>query len=375
MNAKLNIAIVPVSITPTKPLLPSHFKSFIWLDILYKCLSHIHRVSVHNNQVLSYMNWQTLRFWNYLDEQFPREDYSNRPEIWIGSNYVRCHQLATAPIKAGVLYQAYKHQIEKEAYVHPSAIRLMEIWHGYLAMMRIDPILMGQNIPLPATSDEALSFLHQNNCLTSLESLGGETFMDFTEDGLPLRKLIDADGMENYLLGLIRSLMGISTTLNYVYLLCDDQLIPDFLLLEKLMNRCGVPATKISLGRVPLNGLVSSAKQGGWEQYLFEPFTEKYINRYANRVFALGMRLYFVCTLGKTAGRSFSFKELEDALNKAEQLYANMPEPVDNEVLEAFLLQATNKNGILNPYNVVKEILKGTSSRYTGSLINLLIGA
>ncbi len=373
MSNRKHITIAPVSITPTKPLVPSHYKSLIWLDVLIKCLSEVHDVTLLNNRVLSFLNLQTMNFWHYLDHVLPEASYTDKPELWIGKHYVASNSRLVGEGMPEDGFDQYKAKIERDGWMHPSASRLFDIWTGNCAQLNISASLIAKDRPLDLTTDALLTILADMNCILDLREIGGEVYIDFTDEGIPLRKLVDVTGTENYFAGILRSLVPVAEHTDSIYLLCDEQLSADYWILVKILTRLGVHATRVTLGRVPLDGQVQSSRHGGWEQYLFDGFAEPLLQSFPQRAFSLGMRFYFVCVLGQSEGISFSVDRLKVCVQKAERLLDILPPPVSVPELSSFIASKMRPGYLLNPYLMVSELYGKKVSPYAGSLVNLLL--
>lgn len=349
--------LAPILVTPTKPMTPSHLKAFLWLDTLYKATALIHDVTYLHNRTTYDVAHQTLAFWIDLDERFPDADYSDKSETWIGERYVEFHA-ARRPVEPDRL-RAYRRRVEEEAFLHPASRRILDIWSETYAFLNLhDPDLKAAR-PFQISVDETLDRLTEIDVLLDTRKMGGGVYLDFTGEGLPLRQLIDEQGLDNYLLSTLRELLPLAEAYDSVALLCDAELDLDYLLVERALRRLGCPAVRMTLGRVPLDGQVQSSRGGGWQAYTFDKLVDGLREKYDLDTIRLGMRLYFIVGLGKGAKQSFRFDLLAAFMDKAQAFLAKerQDEPSIDAALTALRRFTAKNHGYVDPYQLTSALL------------------
>jgi hypothetical protein len=137
-----------------------------------------------------------------------------------------------------------------------------------------------------------------------------------------------------------------------VLLLSDEDLSADYVVLERVLSRAGARASRLGLGRVPIDGAVRSSREGGWQDHLFDRFVDRYLAARGADVFRLGMRLYFIAGLGRTAARSLRLEDLDGAMDRAARLLERTPPSRDPERLEAVLRAHLAPHGNVDPYRL-----------------------
>lgn len=349
--------LAPILVTPTKPMTPSHLKAFLWLDTLYKSTSLIHDVHYLYNRTTYDVAHQTLAFWIDLDERFPDFDFSDKSECWIGERYVEFHA-SRQPVDPERL-RSYRRRVEDEAFLHPASRRILEIWSETYALLNLhDPNLRAAR-PFQISVEETLARLDGVDALLDTRKMGGAVYLDFTVEGLPLRQLIDEQGFDNYVLSTLRELLPLVGAYDSVALLCDAELDLDYLLIERVLQRLGCAAVRMTLGRVPLAGQVQSSRSGGWQAYTFDKVIHGLRPKYDLETIRLGMRLYFIVGLGKGAKQSFRFDLLAAFMDKAQTLLSKEreDEPSVDAALADLRRFAAKNHGYVDPYQLTSALL------------------
>ena len=65
------LALAPVTITPTKPLTPTHVKGLLSVDLIYKSTSALTEITYVWNARAANLTAQTVAFWAYVDRVAP----------------------------------------------------------------------------------------------------------------------------------------------------------------------------------------------------------------------------------------------------------------------------------------------------------------
>lgn len=345
------LLLAPIPVSPTKPLTPSHVKALLWLDVLYKGTARLHDVTYANNRTTYDIAVQTLGFWIYLDELYPGLDWSVRDDVWVGERYVEYHRSGRTPRAEELL--AYRQRVEQHGFIHPASRRLLDLWEEQYRLLGLhDPGLKVAK-PLELDTEEVLERLAERELLLDLRGMGGPVYLDLTGDGLPLRQLIDVHGTDNYLLCALRELLPLARHHDAVAILCDEDLGHDALLLERTLRHFGHAAERMMVGRVPLDGSRASSRHGGWQEYTLDKLSARLLPGHSADAFRLGMRLYFIATLGWSSRESFRMDLLEQRMRWAEELLAqggSSAEPVDEaEVLSGL----ARPSGYVDPYRLI----------------------
>jgi hypothetical protein len=350
----MHILLAPVLITPTKPLTPSHVKGLLWLDTLYRTTSRIQQVTQLNNRRPFDITIQTVGFWAYLDSNFPNKDYTAVTEQWIGEQYIQFH-LEYNQIEWEKIAE-YRQHVEEDGWIHPSSKRILNIWQEYYKLLNINTDWLWENTPLVYSVDDVIEKLNNAGCLLDLRKMGGPIYIDFTQDGIPLRQIMDNNGIENYLLCILRELLHHTSNYNKIILLCDEDIMFDYLILAKVLNQFGVEVLRFSIGRVSLDGKILSSRYGGWQNYTFDNFIDQYLYRYSKEVFQVGARLYFIAYLGKISKQPFSFSHIDNCMKKAARLLEEAPPPQPSDEYDNFLRKIATPNGYIYPYRFIVQL-------------------
>ncbi|MER6082185.1 hypothetical protein [Streptomyces sp. NPDC001833] len=85
------LVVAPVTITPTKPLTPTHVKGLLWSDLLVKASARVGRVRLLWNDRMATLTAHSTAFWHHLDRTEPDTDWSRESAALIGERYVRFH--------------------------------------------------------------------------------------------------------------------------------------------------------------------------------------------------------------------------------------------------------------------------------------------
>ncbi|ROP36559.1 hypothetical protein [Saccharothrix texasensis] len=314
------VLLAPVTITPTKPLTPSHLKGLFWTDVVQRATEPLADVTHRSSHTVFDPCEQTAGFWEYLDRTVGDVDYSCLSEDEIGRLYVRYRTNGErAPFSACL---PYLDAIERHGWVHPASTRLLELRADQYRRLGLrDPGGLTEHQPPALTLDEAIDRLHEADLCLDLRPNGGPVFVDATRDGLPLRQIVAADGRPNYLACALRDLLPLVTEHDETVLLYDRGLEPDYLLLQRVLARTGGrPVHRVPLGRVPVDGTIASARHGGWQGTSARDLLERFAPRHDPAALKLGMRLYFVGVLGPGDHDSFRVDLLDRNLTRARKL-------------------------------------------------------
>jgi hypothetical protein len=312
------VLVAPVTVTPTKPLAPSHLKGLFWADVVHRATRALADVTHRSSHTAFHPCEQTVGFWEYLDRALGDTDYSGMSEDEIGELYVRYRGDGDrAPFAACV---PYLDAIEQHGWVHPASARLLELRAGQYRRLGLhDPGLTAHQPPAIGL-DAAIDRLHALGVCLDLRADGGPVYLDMTREGIPLRQIVGPDGRPNYLACALRDLLPLAAGYDEVVLLHDRDLAADYQLLQRVLSRLGPPVRRVSLGRVPIDGLIASARHGGWQRHTARALLAELGSRHDLPALRLGMRLYFIGVLGPGDHDSFRPDLLERHLVRAAKL-------------------------------------------------------
>jgi hypothetical protein len=316
-----SVLVAPVTVTPTKPLTPSHLKGLLWTDVLYRATSLLTSATYRYSPSTYHPCEQTLGFWEFLDRTVGDTDYSGCSEEDVGELYVRYRaEDERAPFAA---CRPYLEAIESAGWVHPASVRVLDLWaRQYERLGMHDPGLTAHRPP-GLGLDEVIDRLCAEGLCLDLRSSGGPVFLDQTAAGLPLRQIVGRDGRPNYLACALRELIPLVPEHDETVLLYDRGLQPDYVLLQKTLERMGGAVHRVSLGRVPIDGRITSARQGDWRLLSVRSLLDEVTARHHDTAVRLGLRLYFIAKLGPGDHESFRPDLLERTMIRAERLLAD----------------------------------------------------
>jgi hypothetical protein len=63
MADRRRVLLAPVTVTPTKPLTPSHLKGLLWTDVMYRATAAVADVTYRYSHTTYNQTEQTLGFW------------------------------------------------------------------------------------------------------------------------------------------------------------------------------------------------------------------------------------------------------------------------------------------------------------------------
>lgn len=348
------VLVAPVTVTPSKPLGPSHLKGLFWTDVLFRATAQLAHVTYRYSPTTYHLTEQTLAFWEYLDRTLGDVDYSAMSEEDIGEHYVSFRAEEQA-VPAGAL-RPYAHAVELHGWTHPAGARVLELWRDqYTALGLHDPGLTAHQPPAMGL-DEVVDHLGTRGMCLDLRRHGGPVYLDATRHGLPLRQITAADGRPNYVACALRELVPLSQGYDEVVLLYDRELEPDYLLLQAVLSDLGHTVRRIALGRVPVDGKIRSARHGGWRGTSARALLDAVGADAGDDAVRLGMRLYFIAVLGPGQQQSFRLDLLRQCVHRAARLLsggrATDPAPLA-EVLE----RHRHHHVYVDPYRLTSSLL------------------
>src|SRR5215510_3753188 len=118
------VLLAPVTVSPTKPLTPTHLKYLLSLDMLRRATAEVAAVTVVYHHANYAGSSQVAGFWDYLDRCRPDSAYEAMTEENIGELYAAYHRAERAP------YAVIEPSVSKAAagWVHPVTARVLDLW-------------------------------------------------------------------------------------------------------------------------------------------------------------------------------------------------------------------------------------------------------
>ncbi|MFE2277703.1 hypothetical protein ACFXAE_10670 [Streptomyces sp. NPDC059454] len=123
-----------MTITPTKPLTPTHVKGFLWTDVLVRTSAFVTGVRLVWNNRMATVTTRSTAFWRYLDLTEPDTDWSREPEARIGQRYVAFHsepRETDRRVLEGYLARA------DDGWIHPAARRMLDRRRSELELLGV----------------------------------------------------------------------------------------------------------------------------------------------------------------------------------------------------------------------------------------------
>jgi len=350
----MNLLVAPIVITPTKALTPSHVKGLLWLDVLCRSTSLLGDVTCLWNLRPYNVTAQTLEYWEYLDRTYGSDhDYSGSSELELSKPYVEMH--ATGAQGSSTALDPYREAVEETGYLHPASRRLVDIWTGHLGRLAIEDHGLARNDPPGLSVGEVVEALERHSLCLDHRGYGGPTYLDATPAGMPLRQAITPEGHGNYLLCVLRELLPLLPGHERVLLVHDKEIEADYVLLERILTEFGAEVSRLSIGRVPIDGKVRSSRFGGWERYTVDALYEAASAEFEPAEFQLAMRLYFIAVLARDSPQPLRLEVLRKQLRRARQLLASAEAPRGEEELKGFLAEQA-ASGYVDPYRLTAAL-------------------
>lgn len=319
MPPRKNVLLAPVTVTPTKPLTPSHLKGLLWTDAMFRATAPLAEVTYRYSHTTYHVTEQTIGFWEYLDRTRGETDYTQFSEEDIGDLYVR-YRSEEHRQSADVL-RPYRDAVEHSGWVHPASERVQRAWAGHYERLGMrDPGLL-EHQPPGLGLEEMLEQLIAEGLVLDQRDCGGPVYLDLTRYGMPLRQIVTADARPNYLACALRELLPLASRYDEVVLLYDRELDADYQLLHRVLTRLGPKVHRVPIGRVPIDGKIASARHGGWRGHTASALLEDAAHTCDDAdALRLGMRLYFIATLGPGQRQTFRHDLLRHCLTVAGRL-------------------------------------------------------
>lgn len=310
------VLVVPITVSPTKPLAPSHLKVLLSMDILHRATATFADVTHLYSPLAHAGSRQVAGFWEYLDRRHPGLDYDTRTEEEIGDLYVEFQRHEPAP------YAALAPVVRRAAtgWVHPATARLLDLWDGHYRTLGMLLPTFGRTGPAPLPAEDLIDLLVRHDLCIDGRPYGAPVYLDATVAGLPLRVMVGADGHTNYLVSTLAEILPRLADHDHVVLAHDTDIRSDYRTIVHVLTALGTSVSRIEFPRVPLDGVIRSSRYGGWHGYTVGALAAPLLDEFGTTAFALGLRLYLVAGLGRTARESFSTRHLRRWVQRAQRL-------------------------------------------------------
>jgi hypothetical protein len=362
MTAAPRVLLAPVTVTPTKPLGPSHLKGLLWTDVMFRATARFADVTYRYSHTSYHPTTQTVGFWEYLDRTLGDIDYSGWTDEEIGERYVAFRAETDPPRHAAL--RPYLDAIES-GWVHPASARMLELWADQYARLGLrDPGLQAHQPPGMSVAEVVDRLSGLGLCL-DLREHGGPVFADLTGDGIALRKIVEPSGKVNYVGCALRDLVPLAPLFDEVVLLYDRELEADYLLLQRVLCRLGPVVHRVPLGRVPIDGRIASARHGSRHDHTVGAILAAHAAADDDPVLRLALRLYFIAMHGPGSHESYRPDLLPRWLAKARRLLATAP-GTGGRGLTDFLAAQRGEHTYVDPYRLTSRLLarhRGTPLR------------
>jgi hypothetical protein len=364
------VLIAPIAITPTKPLSPSHLKFILWVDVLYRATSKIASTDYLYGHTTGNACQQTLGFWEYLDRTVGDTDYSDWSEQEIGERYVQYQ--AEQPRAPENSMRAYLDAYEHDAWVHAASARVLAIWSKHYATLGAHDPGLTQPSPPRMGLEELIDTLRSRSLCLDMRAASDNVYLDATAQGLPLRNLVTAGGLTNYLACTLRDIVPLIPHYDQIVLVHDREVTADYILLQRVIGTLGGSVTRIAVDRVAIDGVVRSGRYGGWAGHTLPEIADACSAADDLEAFRLGLRLFFLATIGIGAGLSFDLRLLRRRVRKAKSLLANGGSHMAAADLCRFLGRFTGRNIHVNPYRLTTSLLVRGTAAPVGDIVEAI---
>ncbi|MEU0797952.1 hypothetical protein ABZ342_48470 [Amycolatopsis sp. NPDC005961] len=347
------VLLAPVTVTPTKPLTPSHLKGLLWTDVLFRATRVVAETGYRYSNTAYHSTEQTLGFWEFLDDAGGDTDYAAMTEEQIGELYVRYWARRQRPSAAAL--RPYRDAVE-HGWVHPASARIQQLWSAHFRRLGLHDPGLSEHQPPGYGLAEVFDHLAVRGLCLDHRAAGGPVYLDLTRAGLPLRQIVTADGQPNYLACALRDLLPLAVEHDEIVLVHDRELDLDYRLLAHVLANAGPIVHRLPIGRVPIEDRVRSARSGDWRGHTVAALIDEVAGAYRPEVFRLGLRLYFIATLGPGQRQSYRLDLLHKSLHRAERLLDAAPAPAPGPLAER-LGQHRGSHAHVNPYRLTTGLL------------------
>ncbi|MGW1270351.1 hypothetical protein [Streptomyces sp. NPDC002491] len=378
-GARGRVLLAPVTVSPTKPLTPTHLKYLLSLDILYRATSTFADVTFVYHHATYSGSRQVAGFWEYIEQCHPGLVCDGLTEEDIGELYTAYHLAAE-----GLPYAAVEPLVRRAeaGWTHPISRRVLDVWEGHYRLLGMFDPKLGRTGPEPTSEAEILDLLVSRDLCIDARGLNASAYLDATAVGLPLRAVTSPEGQRNYLLYLLRELVPLLDRHDLVILAHDNELRTDYRTIAHVLNTLGADATRFEVPRVPLDGVTQSTRLGGWQGHTLGAFAGPLLEEFGPEAFRLGLRLYLVAGLGRTARESFSTYQLRRWTRRARRLLeahgvsgGPATDPGASRATGQFLAARAGRRGYADPYQVATLLMSNDPAVPVAGLLRVVMGA
>lgn len=363
------VLLAPVTVSPTKPLTPSHLKLLLSMDILHRATATFADVTHLYHPLAHAGSRQVAGFWEYLDRRHPGRAYDACTEEGIGELYSEFQRDKRVP------YATLEPVVRRAetGWVHPASLRLLELWEGHYRTLGMPDPGLGRAGPGPMSAAELIELLVRNDLCIDGRPLGAPVYLDATTAGLPLRVIAGPDGHANYLMSTLCEIVPALAGHDHVVLAHDTEIRADYRTIAHVLGKLGAEVSRIEFPRVPLDGVARSTRFGGWQEYTMGAISGPLVAEFGASAFALGLRLYLVAGLGRTAPESFLLRHLRRWVHRAGQLLATHAGRAGDTADSVYLSLLAGRLPYVDPYRLVTTLLSRDPAVPAG-LLDIMLG-
>ncbi|MEO6504334.1 MAG: hypothetical protein ABIQ09_20800 [Jatrophihabitantaceae bacterium] len=373
-SARRRVLLAPVTVSPTKPLTPSHLKVLLSMDLLHRATASFAEVTHVYHPLTHAGSRQVAGFWEYLDRRYPGLDFHDCAEEEIGQLYGEFQR------GERVDYPALEPLVRRAAtgWAHPASTRLLDLWESHYRLLGM--LELGGAGPAPMAADELIELLVRNDLCIDGRPVGAPVYLDATAAGLPLRMVLGSDGHANYLMSTLCELVPLLAGHDHVVLAHDIEIRADYRTIAYVLAALGAEVSRLEFPRVPLDGVAQATRFGGWQGYTLTALSGPLVTEFGAPAFALGLRLYLVAGLGRTARESFSHRHLRRWVQRAERLLAEHGSSeglasVDGLAASAdFLAALAGRLPYVDPYRLITTLLSRDPAVPVAQLLGIVLG-
>jgi hypothetical protein len=361
------VLLAPVTVSPTKPLTPSHLKVLLSMDMLHRATATFADVTHVYTPLAHAGSRQVAGFWEYLDRRHPSLDAHACSEERIGDLYTEFQR--SDPVPNAALEPVVRRAAA--GWAHPVSERLLDLWAGHYRTLGMRDPSFGRAGPEPLAAGDLVDELVRRDLAIDGRGFGAPVYLDATSAGLPLRMIVGADGHANYLVTTLCELVPLLAAHDHVVLAHDPELRADYRTVAHVLGAFGVGVSRLEFPRVPLNGQVRSARHGDWHGFTVGALADRHAGEYGEPAFALGYRLYLLAGLGRTAGDSFTTDRFRRWVRRAAGLLAGHERPPARVPLAPL----AGRSSFVDPFRLAATVLgRDTDPDLLATLLDVLVG-
>ncbi len=364
------VLLAPVTVSPTKPLTPTHLKVLLSMDMVHRATATFADVTHVYHPLAHAGSRQVAGFWEYLDRRHPGMTFGRTSEEEIGELYGEFQRDARAP------YEALEPVVRRAAsgWVHPASARLLDIWEShYRALGMLDPEF-GRAGPALMPVPELMELLVRSDLCIDGRPFGAPAYLDATAAGLPLRTIIGPDGQGNYLLSTLCEIVPLLSGHDHVVLAHDPEIRADYRTIAYVLTALGARVSRLEFTRVPLGGVAKATRFGGWHGYTMGALSGPVIEESGAAAFALGFRLYLLAGLDRAGRESFSVRRLRRWAQRARRLLAEHGGRPAGPGVGEKLSALGGRMPHADPYRLVTTLLSKDAAVPASDLLGVLLG-